>query len=182
MWFYFYPHMLFHMTRWFPKNNRVKFRILALIISLSLLIPELYILLLPRSERACEQPLLSILVASTIFLFFTVGFGTLFTLFEPIPRIMNLAFHIFGILSFILGLVTTVYTFQATACSETTTELYYWCYVSTILTLICTGYFILVAPFWIIEAWKPYSVLHEKARQGICYEPTLCCSCLWHVV
>lgn len=182
MWLYFYPHLLFHLTRWFPKNNRVKFRILSFFVSICLIIPEFYVLLQPRSERGCDQPLLAILVASTILLFFSVGFAFLFTILEPIERIITLAFHLFGFFSFILSIVTVAYTFQANACAESTMELYYWCYVSSILTLICMGYFALLSPFWIAEAVRRNSVLNEKAHEGVCYAPVVCCPCLWHVV
>jgi len=36
-------------------------------------------------------------------------------------------------------------------------------------------------PFWIINAVKRDSVLDNRTRQGFCYEPVKCCTCLWHV-
>nr|XP_026689924.1 uncharacterized protein LOC113474186 isoform X1 [Ciona intestinalis] len=181
MWWYFYAHSMFHLTKWFPKDNRIKFRILLLLISIVLLVPEFIVLYLPKTSRACNLPLLNLLVASTVFLFFAIGFALLFSVMEPIPRLIKIAFHAFGVGSLILGVLTAVYTFQASSCEYSTPELYYWCYTSAVISLITCGYFALVLPFWILNEAKPLSVLNWRHRTGFCYEPVACCSCVWHI-
>nr|CAB3263104.1 uncharacterized protein LOC101242745 [Phallusia mammillata] len=100
---------------------------------------------------------------------------------DPVPRIVKIGFHMYGFGSLILGLLTAVYTFQAAGCEESTTELYYWCLISSYLALICTGYFFLIIPFWLLNTVKPSSVLDWRKRAGLCYEPVACCSCIWHI-
>ncbi|XP_076802817.1 uncharacterized protein LOC143446858 [Clavelina lepadiformis] len=181
MWFYFFPHCIYHLTKWFPQNNRIKFRVVVFLLSAALLVPEFIVLSLPTTSRACDQPLLNILVAGIVFLFMSVGFAIIFSLMDPVPRIVKILFHLFGVGSLILGLMSAFYTFEAPACSDSTTELYYWCYVTSVLALITTGYFLLTVPFWLANKTKPNLVLDWRRRSGICYEPVVYCSCVWHV-
>lgn len=43
------------------------------VLTVLLIVPEFYVLLAPKSTRACDTPLFQILVASIIFVFFMAG-------------------------------------------------------------------------------------------------------------
>ena len=43
------------------------------------------------------------------------------------------------------------------------------------------AFFMIMIPFWIINRIWRNSVLDYRERTGICYEPVLCCSCMWHI-
>ena len=46
-------------------------------------------------------------------LYMIPGFSLLFCLLIPVPRELKIGFHVFGVASLIVGLIQTVYTFQA---------------------------------------------------------------------
>ena len=48
-----------------------------------------------------------------------LGFAIIFSIMDPVPRIAKLLFHVFGFGSFILGLISSLFTFQAAPCVST---------------------------------------------------------------
>lgn len=181
MWQYLWPHFIYHLMRWFPRNNRKKIFILLVIFSLALFVPQFYVLALKKTTRWCIQPLFELLVVSIIFTVIAVGFTILFMLMYPVPRQVKVAFHIFGLICFIESLVHIGLTAQASDCKTTTVELYYLCYGYSWVSAASIIFFFIMIPFWLINAVKRDSVLDNRTRQGFCYEPVKCCTCLWHV-
>lgn len=47
--------------------------------------------------------------------------------------------------------------------------------------LFVSVFIFLMVPFWVINAMKRGSVLDMRTREGVCYEPVKCCSCMWHI-
>jgi len=156
-------------------------RIFFVIFSALMVILPLVVLNKTNTSRACQQPLIEVLIVSTIFIFFAIAFGMMFCILREIHRIVKVLFHIFAFASFIFGILTMVYSFSAHLCITSTPELYYWCLASGILSLLSTGYFIFVVPFWIIEQFRKGFIINWRKRRGICYEPMTSCACLWHV-
>lgn len=181
MWQYFWSHAAYHLTRWFPRNNRIKIRILILIFTLAVLFPQFFVLTRDHSVRYCGQHLFDMLIASIIFTFFMIGFTFLFTLMDPVPREVKLAFHVFGLITFVFGVILTVFTAQADECRVNTEELYYLSLAIAVFSCISAAFFIVMIPFWIINTVKQNSVLDFYNRTGVCYEPVNCCQCLWHI-
>ncbi|XP_030842743.1 uncharacterized protein LOC105445980 [Strongylocentrotus purpuratus] len=181
MWWYSLPHSVYHLIRWFPKTNRLKIRIVIFLFAFALLIPQFFVLTTERSSRYCGQHLFDMLIVSIVFSFCMTGFVVLFSILDPVPYEVKLIFHIFGGVSFLVGLILTIFTSLAVECRTNTAELYYFSLASTILCMIAAVFVILMLPFWIINYFYPGSVLDRKQRTGICYEPTNCCSCLWHI-
>ncbi|PIK41650.1 hypothetical protein BSL78_21502 [Apostichopus japonicus] len=60
---------MYHLIRWFPKNNRLKIRILILLLSVGFLLPQFYVLLVEQSSRYCGQHLFGLLIASIVVTF-----------------------------------------------------------------------------------------------------------------
>lgn len=57
--------------------------------------------------------------ASTILIYIqfgSAGFGTLFTILDPVSRVLNIAFQVYGVASCFLTIVTTVYTLNSPSC------------------------------------------------------------------
>ncbi|OWF52056.1 hypothetical protein KP79_PYT21246 [Mizuhopecten yessoensis] len=155
--------------------------IVMMVITFALLVPQFYVLLQPTTARWCEQPLLQILIVSIIFTFISIGFTFLFMLMIPVPRELKIVFHIFGIMCFVEGLVAVVYTSQAGNCKSTTEELYYISLAIAWFTCVSIIFFAIMIPFWIINKVKRNSMVDRRSRQGVCYEPVKCCTCLWHI-
>ncbi|CAD5114769.1 DgyrCDS3813 [Dimorphilus gyrociliatus] len=88
---------------------------------------------------------------------------------DPVPWEVKLVFHIFGLVTFISGLVTVGYTAQAGYCRISTNELYYYSIAACVLILLSTVYFVFLIPFWIAERFKPDIILDRKQRVG-CFE------------
>ncbi|XP_033642087.1 uncharacterized protein LOC117302306 [Asterias rubens] len=181
MWWYGFSHVVFHFIRWFPKDNRVKVRVIIILFSFALLFPQLFVLTRDHSSRYCGQHLFDQLIVSIVFTFCMIAFTIIFTLMDPVPFEVKVMFHIFGGMGFILGLVLSIFTSMAVECQNNTVELYYMSLASVILCLLTMVFFVLMLPFWLLNRWFTNSVLDKKGRTGLCYEPTECCSCLWHI-
>lgn len=182
MWQYFYAHATYHGVRWFPQGNRCKISMFMIFMALLLPVPQLYVVTLERSSRVCEQPLLDLAIASIVLTFFTIAFSLLFSILIPVPRELKIAFHVFGVACLIVGLIQIFYTFKAQEdCSVSTPELYYLSLASSMFSLVTTVFLGLMFPFWILNKVKTNVVLDPYSRAGLCYEPTKCCTCLWHI-
>ena len=55
------------------------------------------------------------------YMYLFAGFSFLFSVMEPVPWEVKLAFHIFGGATFIVGLLSTVFTALAGECVSTNT-------------------------------------------------------------
>ncbi|KAL8578308.1 hypothetical protein ACOMHN_005699 [Nucella lapillus] len=181
MWQYLWAHVIYHLIRWFPRNNRTKITVVALVLTLLLLVPQIWVLLQRHTTRWCSQPLFPMLIASIVFTFMVIGFAFLFVAMVPVPREVKVAFHIFGLLNFITGVIQAVFTSKAENCNSSTEELYKLSVALTVLSIIAIVYVVLLLPFWVVNAVKRDYVLDQRGRQGVCYEPVKCCSCLWHI-
>ncbi|XP_072175135.1 uncharacterized protein [Diadema setosum] len=181
MWWYTIAHSVYHLTRWFPKNNRIKIRIMIFLFAFALIFPQFFVLTREHSSRYCGQHLFDLLIVSIVFTFCMTGFVVLFSVMDPVPFEVKLVFHIFGGLSFAIGLILTIFTSMAIECKNSTVELYYLSLASCIMCMLATVFIVLMLPFWLINHFYPGSVLDRKQRTGVCYEPTNCCSCLWHI-
>ncbi|XP_071945980.1 uncharacterized protein [Antedon mediterranea] len=181
MWWYTFAHVVYHLIRWFPKNNRLKIRIVIVLFSFGLLFPQLFVLSREHSTRYCGQHLFDFLIVSIVFTFFMIGFSFIFSLMDPVPWEVKLAFHIFGVIAFVMGLTLTVFASLAVDCRNNTLELYYLSVSAAVLTVTSFAFLMVMIPFWLLNYFFPNSVLNRKERTGVCYEPTACCSCLWHI-
>ncbi|XP_071841363.1 uncharacterized protein [Apostichopus japonicus] len=181
MWWFLFPHCMYHLIRWFPKNNRLKIRILILLLSVGFLLPQFYVLLVEQSSRYCGQHLFGLLIASIVVTFVMLGFTFLFVLMDPIPFEVKFAFNCYGGLTCILGVLFIILSSLATECQNNTPILYYYSLATAVLSGISIGIYALLLPFWILNRLYRNSVLDKKGRTGICYEPVNCCSCIWHV-
>lgn len=52
----------------------------------------------------------------------SIGFSVLLTVLEPLPPSLRAAYHVFGLLSFVQGLCTTIFTLTATSCVSQASE------------------------------------------------------------
>ncbi|XP_067945786.1 uncharacterized protein [Watersipora subatra] len=181
MWLYFIPHCVYHLMRWFPKNNRIKIRVLLIVSIAAMLVPQFYVLLNERSLRYCQIPLLQFLAATIAFTFVMIGFTILFALMDPVPFQVKIVFHVFGCLMYGYSIGKTILVFYATECRTYSTELYWYSIVDGVLSIVCAAFFILTVPFWILNQLKAKSILDRDKRTGVCYEAVDCCSCIWHV-
>lgn len=182
MWQYFYAHAAYHMVRWFPQNNQRKMHLFLVIISMALPGSQLYVISCEKSSRYCEQPLLNMAIASIILTFFTFGFTILFGLLIPVPRAVKICFHIYGVGCLVHGLLYAYYTFMArTTCPTIIPELFMLSEFCSYFSLLATAFFVVLFPFWVINKVKTNLVLDPYSRTGVCYEPTKCCTCLWHI-
>ncbi|XP_046851189.1 uncharacterized protein LOC124444618 isoform X2 [Xenia sp. Carnegie-2017] len=173
MWFYFMSHVAYHLTRWFPKDDRQRIRITLVLLSLIFIVPQVYVLMLDKTTRYCDQPLLEIAVASLIFTFGMIAFTILFTMMEPVPWQLKIAFHFFGFASFLMGLVQFGSTMSSNDCWFNTPELYSLSLSFSIIAILTTVFLLMMLPFWLINYFFPHSVLSRKERRGMCYEPCL---------
>ncbi|XP_077998391.1 uncharacterized protein LOC144451429 [Glandiceps talaboti] len=181
MWWYYYAHAIFHLVRWFPKNNRLKIRLILLIFTVALLLPQFFVLTRDHSTRFCGQHLFELLIVGIVFTFCMIGFSFLFSLMDPVPFELKIAFHIFGIVSLIFGLVYTILTAQAQDCVVYSAELYYLSLAVMVLSVLSMVFVAVMLPFWLVNYFWPNVVLSRRTRTGMCYEPVKCCSCLWHI-
>ncbi|XP_062505097.1 uncharacterized protein LOC134181840 isoform X4 [Corticium candelabrum] len=85
MWQYLWVHCVYHLARWFPRNDRRKIRLLLFFFSSALLVPLFIVLLLDQSTRYCSGNLFNLCVASICFTVCMIGFSFLFTLMDPVP-------------------------------------------------------------------------------------------------
>ncbi|XP_069040129.1 uncharacterized protein [Lepisosteus oculatus] len=178
---YCLAHMAFHLSRRLPRHHRLKFQVIVLICVTAALAPQLYVLLSPKSQRFCQQPLLPNLACCTASTLVATGFVVVLSLMDPVPRAYKAAFHGFGVASFTQGLCTALLTAAAAPCAKTTPELYYLSVVLTVGCVLSTVFFLIMGGFWIANRLCPGSVLNQCAQSGVCYEPVSQCSCLWHI-
>lgn len=181
MWHYMWPHLAYHVARVFPRYDRLKIRVLLIVLSFAILVPQLVVMTNPRSSRFCGSHLLELLVASVLLTFFSIGFATLFSLLEPVPPRLKACFHAYGVVVFVYSLVFVVETLDAGECKTYSPELFW---LSTILALascFSLASVAVLAPFWALNYVKPLSVFDPKQKAGVCYEPVACCSCMWNV-
>ncbi|XP_066547451.1 uncharacterized protein LOC136714048 [Amia ocellicauda] len=178
---YCLAHTAHHLSRWLPKHDRLKFQIIVVTFVTIVLVPQLYVLIRPKSARFCQQPLLGNLTCSIALTFMASGFAVVLTLKDPIPQALKAAFHAFGVASFTAGLCTTVLTASAAPCAKTTPELYYLSLMLSVGSMLATGFFLAMGGFWAANQLCPGSVLNLRSRTGVCLEPVSSCSCLWHI-
>ncbi|XP_076472660.1 uncharacterized protein LOC143302053 [Babylonia areolata] len=181
MWQYMWAHTVYHLIRWFPRNNRIKITLVVMALTVAMLMPQLWVLLQKHTTRWCSQPLFPMLITSIVFTFFVIGFAFLFVTMVPVPREVKIAFHVFGLVNFITGIIQVVFTSNAEDCNSSTEELYKMSLALAILSAIALVYIVLLLPFWVVNVVKRDCVLDTRERQGVCYEPVKCCSCLWHI-
>eukprot|EP00118_Oscarella_pearsei_P006828 m.31775 g.31775 ORF g.31775 m.31775 type:complete len:202 (+) comp31542_c0_seq4:177-782(+) len=201
MWHYMWAHVSYHLTKWFPRDDRIRIRIVLFLFSCGFLVPQLVILLDDQATRYCEPSLFSLLVASVCFTLFMIGFTVLFTTMEPIPWQIKLVFHAFGIGSAILGALYLAFIVQGTGTcvipresttlcvsvftiflqKDSTPTLYFLSLTLAVFAGLSIVFFLVAVPFWIINHLLPNAVLDKRSKTGICYEPVRCCNCIWHV-
>ncbi|XP_064611850.1 uncharacterized protein LOC135475839 [Liolophura sinensis] len=181
MFYYFWTHIVYHLIKWFHPDNRKIIRILVWITTALLLVPQFYAFAKPESTRYCDQPLYEMLVVSIVLTFVMCGFTFLLTLMDPVPREVKIAFHVFGGVCFVTGLVHSAMVFSALECNIFAEVLYDWSLAVAVLIMICTVYFVILIPCWILDMICSDWILNRKEKTGICYEPEKCCPCLWHV-
>ncbi|XP_065061424.1 uncharacterized protein LOC135688487 [Rhopilema esculentum] len=181
MWHYFVAHVIYYITRCFPKDNRRAVRLFCTFTALVFLIPQFVVLTMDTTSRYCGSPLLEMLVLSIATTFAMIAFGFLFTMMEPVPWKLRLSFHFFGAFSFLVGILHFSYAVTGRDCEKTTTSLYYLSISFGIFGLTTMLFFAFLLPFWIIEFLCQGRVLNRKERRGICYEPVSNCPCLWRV-
>jgi len=181
MWFYFVAHCAYHLTRWFPRDNRARIRIAVILFSLMFLVPQIYIPLMPHSSDYCDQPLLNISISCLVFTFAMIAFTFLFAMMEPVPWQLKIAFHFFGFGSLLMGFVLFASVVSSEVCKRNTPELFLLCLSFGIFAILSAGFILLMLPFWLINYLWPDSVLNRRERRGVCYEPVKCCTCLWHI-
>jgi len=56
-------------------------------------------------------------------IFFYLGFALVFSIMEPVPRAAKIMFHVYGFGGLILAIVSSVYSFQASACVSVPTSM-----------------------------------------------------------
>ncbi|XP_062505094.1 uncharacterized protein LOC134181840 isoform X2 [Corticium candelabrum] len=152
MWQYLWVHCVYHLARWFPRNDRRKIRLLLFFFSSALLVPLFIVLLLDQSTRYCSGNLFNLCVASICFTVCMIGFSFLFTLMDPVP-------------------------WQASFVPA----LYYVSLAYAVLSTLSMAIFVILIPLWLINHFKKNSLLDRQHKEGCCYEPVRVCSCLWHV-
>lgn len=184
MWHYWWAHFSYHLVRWFPRDNRKKINVVLAIFTIGLLVPQFIVLAHKHSTRWCPAHLFELLIVSIVFTFICLGFCFLFMIMNPVPRPVKVAFHIFGIVCFVETLVHIGYATSNAAkedCKSSTVALYYISYAFTWIGAASLVFIFLMVPFWVINAMKRGSVLDMRTREGVCYEPVKCCSCMWHI-
>nr|KAF6505868.1 hypothetical protein HJG63_007761 [Rousettus aegyptiacus] len=134
-------HTAYHLHCWLPRSHRFRLQVTVFLFGISALVLQFYVLLRPRSSRYCSRPLLTNLVGSIIFTFFTIGFTVLLTRMEPVPQALKRMFSVFGMGSLGEGVCTVVLTVLATDCEKTTPELYYLSVLLSVSSLVSTVLF-----------------------------------------
>ena len=71
------------------------------------------------------------------------GFGFLFIAMVPVPRQVKVAFHIFGLVNFVTGLIQIIYTSQAEQCVSILPFWVFWqCkYIQNLILFSTRGHF-----------------------------------------
>ncbi|KAK7497950.1 hypothetical protein BaRGS_00010821, partial [Batillaria attramentaria] len=110
--------------------------VVVLLLTSLLLVPQLWVLLQKHTTRWCSQPLFPLLITSLVFTFFLVGFVFLFVAMVPVPREVKIAFHVFGLINCITGLVQLILASKAGDCENTTEDLYKISWALGIISLV----------------------------------------------
>ena len=71
---------------------------------------------------------------------FLQGFVFLFVTLETVGKWTRIAFHVFGVMMAILGIVTFAAVYGAASCKGTTTQLYNLTYGLSVISLVAIGY------------------------------------------
>ncbi|XP_034543359.1 probable intracellular septation protein A [Notolabrus celidotus] len=142
MFLYMLIYLAYHSSRWIPRSKRLKYQIVNAMFTALVLVPQFYIIGRTKSSRYCSQPLLNNLSASIALSFIAAGFSVIFTVIDPVPQSLWVAYHVFGLLTCGHGLCTTVLTLTATSCAKTTPELYYTSLFLTVASIFSTGFFL----------------------------------------
>lgn len=181
MWCYCWPHIAYHTVRVFPKNNRLKIRLTLWILTLVTLAPAGYVLSLDETFRCTPLHLLELLVTSMVLIFFLIGFAFLFTIMDPVPREVKIAFHVYGIVTAVFTVVSAAYTLSESTCQTNSAALYWYSYAAVVWNLLIGVCLVLLAIFWTANRVCQNSVLNVPQREGMCYETVSCCPCVWHI-
>ncbi|KAL5250837.1 hypothetical protein ACHWQZ_G016545 [Mnemiopsis leidyi] len=182
MWFYMYPHFCYILVRYFPFHNRRTLRFLLIGATFIMLLPQIILLQDQRNWRDCDRNLLQLLITSVIFSVSTVCFTVIFSIMEPIPWVIKLAFHIFGGIVFIFQLVLDAKSLSEDHyCSVTVPQLYTYMYILAVVGTLCMIFYILLVPFWLLNFFRRDSLLNTTTREGVCWPLVQCCGCIWHV-
>ncbi|XP_064642898.1 uncharacterized protein LOC135497110 [Lineus longissimus] len=182
MWFYLWPHTVYHLMRWFPRNNRVKARVVVILFTLALLVPQFVILFQPHTGRYCGGHLLELLITGVVLSFLMAGFSIIFSIMDPVANQIKIAFHVSGVINLLYLVSCTVLFFTKSAdCLVNTQELYYYSLAMLTLSLVAAALLLVTIPFWIANSLHKDNILNMKQRDGVCYEPVRCCQCIWHI-
>eukprot|EP00730_Choanoeca_flexa_P017277 TRINITY_DN8298_c0_g1_i2.p1 TRINITY_DN8298_c0_g1~~TRINITY_DN8298_c0_g1_i2.p1 ORF type:complete len:161 (+),score=5.13 TRINITY_DN8298_c0_g1_i2:72-554(+) len=160
MWQYCWTHILFHAVQQFPRWDRHRMK---------------------ASERFCEQDLMGMTVAITLSMCLMLCLTICFICLEPVPSWLKTAFHLcsipYGLIAFLSYSMVTA----ATSCKHTTPTLYAFVHITSILGIMATVLFALLALVWLHERLHPGSMLDTKGRSGACYGIHQTVPCVWHV-
>ena len=109
------------------------------------------------------------------------GFAFIFAAINRVPSAVKTVFHGFGGLSAALSGLFMYLSLEAESCMNTTTVLWYYVYISSIVGLICGAFVLAMSPFWFIEFWYPHTILDKEKRRGSCYPVYRVAPFIWHV-
>ncbi|XP_052414256.1 uncharacterized protein LOC127959243 [Carassius gibelio] len=152
----FLVHAAFQTSRWLPRHQRLKCQIVLFIFVVIFLAPQFYVLSRPKTSRYCEKPLLNNLIAFIVFSFLATGLAVALTLTDPVPKSIRVAFHSFGLFTFIQGLCTVILTLSAPQCAKTTTELYIFSLVVSWACILSTAFFLVRGGLCLIHILFPH--------------------------
>ncbi|XP_061639421.1 uncharacterized protein LOC133483003 isoform X3 [Phyllopteryx taeniolatus] len=141
----------YRVSRWIPRNQRLKFQIVNAVFTALVVVPQLYVMARPTSARYCKQPLLNSLTASIALSLFASGFSVVFTLIDPVPQGLWASCHVFGLLSFGHGVCCAIMTLAAAACAKTTPELYHMSLFLTVASILSTGMLAVKGGLWLTK-------------------------------
>eukprot|EP00117_Sycon_ciliatum_P033372 scpid78569/ scgid0610/ len=181
MWTYLWCHIVYHLTRWFPKHSRQGIQLTLILFSCALLVPQINVILRDESQRHCERSLLYYSIAGACITMVMIGFTLVLAVMEPLAWQVKLAFHVYGGGCYIFGLLQFAEVLQASSCKSTIPALYYLSMVFASFSAFAAVIFTILVPFWVFNRLFRHAVLDRKERKGLCYEPVACCSCVWHV-
>ncbi|XP_029332263.1 uncharacterized protein LOC115030877 [Mus caroli] len=147
-------HTAYHLHCWLPRSHRLS-QVTVLLLGISTLTLQFYVLLRPRSSRFCSQPLLANLVGSMVFTLLTLGLFVLLTQTELAPLALRTALVVFGVASFGEGVCSGLLTLLASDCEKTTPELYYVSVVLSVGSLVSTVLFSGMGLIWLSKVTCP---------------------------
>eukprot|EP00048_Salpingoeca_helianthica_P005628 m.89752 g.89752 ORF g.89752 m.89752 type:complete len:202 (+) comp13672_c0_seq2:2369-2974(+) len=181
MWQYLWAHIVFHTVRMFPRAHRLAIRIVLLAASAMLVAIPIIVMRLPHSSDYCKQDLMSTAVAMEVFIIFMFGFVVVFSVQEPLLPRLPVVFHAYGAACTLFTIVLAVIVSGADTCRATTPELHSLLLVALIAGFVSIAVVAVLAVLWIIDWYRPGSVLDSKGKRGLMYELTQIFPCLWVV-